>query len=164
MRIVDFEPRHAEAWRTLNEAWISRHFALEPADEAVLGDPVGKVLAPGGHIFMVEGPDGAPAGCVGLKAMDDGGFEVIKMTVAESARGTGLGRRLMQACIDRAKASGAPRLFLETNGALGPALGLYRAMGFVDIPPRDSDYSRCDVWMELVFSGELARPDGRRPT
>jgi GNAT superfamily N-acetyltransferase len=153
MRIVDFEPRHAAAWKALNEAWISRHFALEPADEAVLGDPVGKVLEPGGHIFMAEGPDGEPLGCVGLKAMADGGFEVIKMTVAEAARGTGLGRRLMQACIDRAKSDGASRLYLETNGALGPALGLYRAMGFTDLPPRESDYSRCDIWMELVITG-----------
>ncbi len=154
MRIVDFEPRHAAAWRALNEAWIRRHFTLEPADETVLGDPVGKVLAPGGQIFMAEDADGEPLGCVGLKAMDDGGFEVIKMTVAEAARGTGLGRRLMQACIDRARASGAPRLYLETNGALGPALGLYRAMGFVDLPSRESDYSRCDIWMELVFAPE----------
>lgn len=152
MRIVDFEPRHAAAWKALNEAWISRHFTLEPADEEVLGDPVGKVLAPGGHIFMAENDAGEPIGCVGLKAMDDGGFEVVKMTVAESARGTGFGRSLMQACIDRARSLGSPRLYLETNGALGPALGLYRAAGFTNIPPRDSLYSRCDLWMELVLT------------
>jgi len=152
MRIVDFEPRHATAWKALNEAWISRHFAIEPADEEVLGDPVGKVLTPGGHIFMAENDAGEPIGCVGLKAMDDGGFEVVKMTVAEAARGTGLGRRLMQACIDRARASGAPRLYLETNAGLGPALALYRAAGFTDIPPRDTAYSRCDVWMELAIT------------
>ncbi len=149
MRIVDFEPRHAPAWKALNEAWIGRHFAIEPADEVVLRDPVGKVIAPGGHIFMAEADDGAPIGCVGLKAMDDGGFEVIKMTVGEAARGAGLGRRLMQACIDRARAAGAPRLYLETNASLGPALALYRAMGFVDLPSQCTAYARCDVWMEL---------------
>ena len=149
MRIVDFEPRHAPAWRSLNEAWIGRHFTVEPADEVVLGDPVGQVVAPGGHIFMAEDADGAAIGCVGLKAMADGGFEVIKMTVAEAARGTGLGRDLMRACIDRARALGAPRLYLETNSGLGPALGLYRAMGFVDLPRQDTPYARCDVWMAL---------------
>jgi len=149
MPIVDFEPRHAQAWRTLNEAWISRHFAIEPADAEVLADPVGKVIAPGGHIFMAEDAADRPVGCVGLKAMPDGGFEVIKMTVSEAARGTGLGRDLMQACIDRARALGAPRLYLETNSALGPALGLYRAMGFVDLPRQDTPYARCDVWMAL---------------
>lgn len=151
MRIVDFEPCHASAWKTLNEAWISRHFAIEPADAEVLGDPVGKVIAPGGYIFMAETAEGEAIGCVGLKAMADGGFEVIKMTVAEAARGTGLGRDLMQACIDRAKAAGAPRLYLETNAGLAPALSLYRAMGFRDLPCQDTPYARCDVWMERTL-------------
>lgn len=149
MRIVDFEPRHAPAWKALNEAWIGKHFAIEPADEVVLGDPLGKVILPGGHIFIAEAEGGEPVGCVGLKAMDDGGFEVIKMTVSEAARGTGLGRRLMQACIDRARSKGAPRLYLETNASLGPALGLYRTMGFRDMPTQCTAYARCDVWMEL---------------
>lgn len=149
MRIVDFEPRHAPAWKTLNEAWIGKHFAIEPADAEVLGDPVGKVIAPGGRILMAETDAGEPVGCVGLKAMEGGGFEVIKMTVSEAARGTGLGRDLMRACIERAKALGAPRLYLETNSSLAPALGLYRAMGFVDLPRQDTPYARCDVWMVL---------------
>lgn len=149
MPIVDFEPRHASAWKTLNEAWIARHFEIEPADAEVLGDPVGKVIAPGGHIFMAETDTGEPIGCVGLKAMADGGFEVIKMTVSEAARGTGLGRELMRACIERGRAVGAPRLYLETNSALAPALGLYRAMGFADLPKQETPYARCDVWMAL---------------
>ena len=150
MRIIAFEPRHAQAWRSLNEAWISKHFAIEAKDRAVLDDPKGKILDRGGHIFMAE-RDGEVIGCVALIAMADGGYEVAKMTVTEAARGTGLGRLLMQACIDKARADGAPRLYLETNSSLAPALGLYRAMGFVDLdramrPP--SDYARCDVWME----------------
>jgi len=149
MRIVDFEPRHASAWKTLNEAWIGKHFAIEPADEIVLGDPQGQILAKGGHIFMAEDASGAPIGCVGLKAMDDGGFEVVKMTVGEAARGTGLGKQLMTACIDRAKTVGAARLYLETNSSLGPALALYRAAGFVDLPPGDTPYARADVFMAL---------------
>ena len=148
MEILDYQPRHAQAWKTLNEAWITKHFVLEEADRIVLEDPEGKVLAKGGHIFIGE-QDGVPVGCVGLKSMADGGFEVIKMTGSEAARGTGLGRRLMEACVARAKAVGAPRLYLETNSALGPALGLYRAAGFTDMPAQCTDYARCDVWMEL---------------
>lgn len=153
MRIVPYEPRHAAAWRGLNHAWITRHFALEPSDHEVLDHPDENVLAKGGRIFMAEDDAGQAVGCVGLKAMADGGFEVIKMTVSEAARGTGLGRLLMDACIAAAKAAGAPRLYLETNAALGPALGLYRAAGFVDIPEQATPYSRCDVWMELPLRG-----------
>lgn len=151
MRIVAFEPRHAEAWRLLNEAWISKHFAIEAKDREVLDDPAGKILAKGGHIFMAEQDDGVAIGCVALIAMADGGFEVAKMTVSEAARGTGLGRLLMQVCIDKAAEFGAHRLYLETNSSLGPALGLYRAMGFTDLDPSmrpRTDYARCDVWME----------------
>ena len=147
MRIVDFQPRHADAWRSLNEDWISRHFAVEAKDREVLDDPHGKVLARGGHIFMAE-RDGEPVGCVALLALDDGGFEVAKMTVVEAARGAGLGRALLQHCIDRASALGAPRLYLETNAKLAPALALYRAMGFVEVEGGASEYARCDVWME----------------
>lgn len=151
MRIVEFEPRHAEAWKSLNEAWITRHFAIEPSDRKVLDDPVGQVLAPGGRIYIAEDEAGVAIGCVGLMAIPadrGGGFEVVKMTVSEAARGSGLGRLLMQACIDGAAALGAPRLYLETNDALGPALGLYRAMGFRDLPAQDTPYARCNVWME----------------
>jgi ribosomal protein S18 acetylase RimI-like enzyme len=148
MQIVDFEPRHAKAWRTLNEAWIARHFVIEAKDREVLADPVGQIIAKGGHVFMAE-RNGEAIGCVGLMAMADGGFEVAKMTVSEAARGTGLGKMLMQACIDKARSAGAPRLYLETNSSLAPALGLYRSMGFRDLPPAHTPYARCDVWMEL---------------
>jgi len=148
MVIVDFEPRHAEAWRTLNEAWIRRWFTVEAKDREVLDDPQGAILARGGRIFMVE-RDGEAVGCAALIPLSDGGYELAKMTISESARGTGLGRRLMQHCVDAARAAGAPRLYLETNSALAPALALYRSAGFRDLAPSHTDYARCDVWMEL---------------
>ena len=148
MTIVDFAPEHAEAFRRLNEAWITRHFTLEPHDREQLEDPQGAVLAGGGRIFIALDEAGEAVGCVAMIAMADGGFEVAKMTVAESQRGTGLGRALMQRCIDAGRQAKAPRLYLETNSSLAPAIGLYRAMGFEDVGPQATDYARCDVWME----------------
>ena len=147
MTILPYEPRHAEAWRSLNEAWISTLFVLEPKDREVLNDPQGKVIDKGGEIFIAE-LDGEPVGCAALLPLGDGGYELAKMTVSEAARGTGLGRKLMDACIARARALQAPRLYLETNSGLAPALGLYRAMGFVDLPTRETPYARADVFME----------------
>jgi GNAT superfamily N-acetyltransferase len=150
MEIVEFEPRHAVAFRTLNEAWISKHFALEAKDREVLNDPQGTIVAKGGRIFMAE-HEGAPVGCVALLKMDDGGFEVAKMTVSETVRGSGLGRLLLQRCIDAGAEAGATRLYLETNSGLGPALGLYRAMGFQELPPAETPYARADVFMERLY-------------
>ncbi len=151
MEIVDFQPDHAEAFKALNEAWISRYFAIEPKDREVLGDPAGKVLAPGGHIFMAI-EDGAPIGCVALMAMPDGGFEVAKMAVIEAHKGRGIGRELMAACVEKARRLGAGRLYLETNSGLAPALGLYRSFGFSDVETTEpSPYARADVKMELLL-------------
>lgn len=150
MDIVDYEPGHAEAFHRLNVAWISRLFALEPKDLEVLTDPQGKILDKGGRIFMAV-KDGAPVGCVALLKMADGGYEVAKMTVSEDLRGSGLGRRLLQRCIDAGAELGASRLYLETNASLGPALALYRAMGFRDLPPRETPYARADVFMERLY-------------
>ena len=147
IEIVEFRPEHAGAFKALNEAWIGKHFTIEPKDREVLDDPQGKIIAGGGRIFMaVQG--GQAVGCVALIAMPDGGYEVAKMTVLESLRGSGLGKVLMQACIDEGVRLGAPRLYLETNSSLAPAIGLYRAMGFKDMARTETEYARCDVWME----------------
>lgn len=150
MEIVEFEPRHAEAFRVLNEAWISKYFVIEPKDREVLNDPQGRIVDRGGHVFMAL-QDGEAVGCAALLKMDDGGYEVAKMTVSETLRGSGLGRMLMQRCIDAGAELGATRLYLETNSSLGPALGLYRAMGFRDLAPVETPYARADVFMERPY-------------
>jgi N-acetylglutamate synthase-like GNAT family acetyltransferase len=150
MEIVEFEPGHAAAFKALNEAWISKYFALEPKDREVLEDPQGKILAKGGRIFMVI-HEGEAVGCAALLKMPDGGYEVAKMTVSETLRGTGMGRLLMERCIEAGAEDGVSRLYLETNSGLAPALALYRATGFKDLAPTETDYVRADVFMERRY-------------
>ena len=57
----------------------------------------------------------------------------------------------MQRCIDVGAELGATRLYLETNSSLGPAQGLYRAMGFRDLAPVATAYVRADVFMERPY-------------
>jgi putative acetyltransferase len=151
MPVIDFEPRFADAFRTLNEAWITRFFAMEPKDAQIIGDPQGQIIAKGGHVFLAL-EDGEPVGCVALIPMADGGFELAKMAVSEASQGRGHAKALMTACVERARALGAPRLYLESNEILTPARALYRAFGFTDLGPERrlaSPYSRANVWMEL---------------
>ncbi|MGH7025431.1 MAG: GNAT family N-acetyltransferase [Caulobacteraceae bacterium] len=151
VEIVEFEPRFAVAFKALNLAWIRRDYELEAKDHEILGDPQGQVVAKGGQVLIALA-NGEPAGCCALLAMADGGFEIAKMAVGEAFRGRGLAKALMAACIARARAAGAPRLYLESNLKQVAALGLYRAFGFEDLPPERrpvSPYARADVWMEL---------------
>ena len=154
MQVIDFHPDLAPAFKDLNLAWITRYFAVEPKDMVALGDPQGQIIDKGGQVIFVVDEAGQPAGCVALLPLADGGFEVGKMAASDAHKGKGVGHLLIQACIDRAKAAGAPRLYLETNDSLAPALAVYRRAGFVEITDSArtvSPYARANVWMELVF-------------
>jgi len=148
IQIIPYRPDHAAAWVSLNEYWIlAGGYALEAKDRLVLDDPEGSILSKGGVIFITE-RDGEAVGCCSLMVMADGGFEVGKMAVAANAQGLGLGRRLLDACEAYARATGAPRLYLETNSAQTHAIALYRRFGFIDLPAQPTPYARCNVWME----------------
>src|SRR5471032_1664439 len=88
-----FRPGDEEAFLRLNEAWIEKYFRLEEKDRETLGDPDRHFLGRGGYIVMAERA-GRPVGCCALIALEDGRFEVAKMTVAENERGRGVGRLL----------------------------------------------------------------------
>ncbi|MFE7352135.1 GNAT family N-acetyltransferase [Streptomyces sp. NPDC057543] len=144
----------ADSFRALNEEWISRLFILEEADRAVLGDPFGRIVDPGGDVLLAHEPgSGTVVGCVALLAHPDAVFELAKMAVAPAAQGHGIGGRLVAAAIDRARELGGTRLFLGTNSRLAPAIHLYEDAGFIRITrnclPVSDYYARADILMEL---------------
>ncbi|MBN2907119.1 MAG: GNAT family N-acetyltransferase [Rhodobacteraceae bacterium] len=86
-------------------------------------------LAGKGTQFMVARQDGVPVGCVAL--VDQGGYgEVKRLFVHRDARGTGIGRALMDELEQAARDIGLGCLCLETGAALSEAVSLYRAMGY----------------------------------
>ncbi len=142
------------AFRTLNEEWITRYFALEPKDRETLSDPDGTILDRGGHILMASLAERI-VGCVALIPTGDGVFELSKMAVAPSERGAGIGRRLLEEAVAQARAMGATSLFLGSNRKLANAVHLYESVGFRHVPPerlRPLPYTRADVFMELPLT------------
>jgi N-acetylglutamate synthase-like GNAT family acetyltransferase len=138
-------------FRTLNEEWIRRYFALEPRDLEILGNPKEHILDKGGRVFMMYAGDEA-VGCAALLPNGDGVYELSKMSVAPRLRGSGLGRKLLQHTINQARLLGAKSLFLGSNTRLGDAVHLYEAMGFRHIAPEripKLEYVRANVFMEL---------------
>ncbi|NHC44566.1 GNAT family N-acetyltransferase [Motilibacter aurantiacus] len=150
----------AAAFRSLNEEWISRYFTIEPEDRRQLDDPFGVIVEPGGEVLVAE-LDGEVVGCVALRPAGDGVYELSKMAVAPARRGRGIGRHVIAAAVERARALGATSLFLGSSTKLAPAVHLYESFGFVHVPAQTlhMPYARADVFMRL----ELEPPAGGAP-
>jgi len=154
VRVVEYEQRHRGAFADLNVEWITTHFLLEDVDRKVLDDPEGAILRPGGCILMAEDGDRI-VGCCALIRIAPDAFELAKMAVTPAARGKGIGMLLGRAAVDRALKLGARRVELLSNTLLQPALGLYRKLGFVEVPIGPTEYRRANIKMVLQLEAGL---------
>ncbi|WIV55564.1 bifunctional helix-turn-helix transcriptional regulator/GNAT family N-acetyltransferase [Amycolatopsis nalaikhensis] len=109
-------------------------------------------MTPPAGVLLVARLHGEPVGCGALKFHGDAPAELKRMWVARSARGLGLGRRLLSELEAHAAAEGVRTLRLETNRALAEAIGLYRAAGYREVAPfNDEHYA--DHWFEKHLGG-----------
>jgi putative acetyltransferase len=81
--------------------------------------------------------DGVLVGVAALRRLDDSHAELKSMHTAESARGQGVGRAILDHVLTVASERGYGRLSLETGtmDAFVPARTLYASSGFVPCPP-----------------------------
>lgn len=80
-----------------------------------------------------------PVGCVALKFHGESPSELKRMWVSQSARGFGLGRRLIEEAEKHARQIGVRVIRLETNRTLLEAIGLYRRSGYVEVEAFNSE-------------------------
>lgn len=83
--------------------------------------------------FWTAWQDDALVGFVGMKELNDTHGEVKSMRAAPAARGTGVGRAMLDHIVTEARKRGYARLSLETGTATlhEPAIALYRKAGFI---------------------------------
>lgn len=75
-------------------------------------------------------------------------LEILDVGVALHARRAGIGRALVTEALRRASLEGALRVFLEVRPTNGPALGLYRSLGFEQFDQRRRYYADGeDAWV-----------------
>jgi len=93
-------------------------------------------IAGGGGIYPT---DGLPADTC----------ELVKMYLLPQARGTGLGRTLIEKCIATAREKGYKKIYLETMPELKQALSIYAKFGFEYLkgPMGNSGHTGCSLWM-----------------
>lgn len=107
----------------------------EPKAAYFVAEAEGKILG-GGGIFPTEG---LPAGTC----------ELVKMYLLPEARGIGLGRTLIEKCLETAREKGFQQVYLETLGELHLALKIYAKFGFeyLKAPMGNSRHFGCGLWM-----------------
>src|SRR3954470_5250740 len=104
-------------------------------------------LRPPAGLFLIASLAAKPVGCGALKFHGTDPTELKRMWVAESARGLGIGSRLLYELERQAAAAGAREIRLETNKNLTEAINLYRSAGYREVPPfNDEPYAH--HWFE----------------
>jgi DNA-binding MarR family transcriptional regulator/GNAT superfamily N-acetyltransferase len=133
--VQSMDPTEPAAKQCLNAyfAEIDRRFETG-FDAALSSAPRVDSMRPPAGLFLVATLRGEPVGCGGLQFHgDDTPPDIKRMWVAESARGLGIGRRLLAELEGRARAHGSRLVRLETNRSLGEAINLYRSSGYHEV-------------------------------
>ena len=102
--------------------------------------------------FIVEQQNGEVVGGGGIyptKGLDNNTCEFVKMYLAKQARGLGLGKMIIEKCLQTAKENGYKKVYLESMPELKNALIVYEKLGFkyLDKPLGNSGHCGCDLWM-----------------
>lgn len=99
-------------------------------------------LSRGGVFEVFENDEGRIVGTVGLYPLSDETIELRKMYFAPEMRGRGLGQKLLQEMIEKARNLGYLRVYLETASVLKQAVHIYEKAGFTCVVEKHTP--RCD--------------------
>ena len=90
------------------------------------------------HVVIVTEFDGVTAGYLAYnRTLDE--VELLNLGVDQSFRRSGIGRQLLDYCINENRDL-AVRIFLEVRAGNLPAINLYRGRGFVQVGARKGYY------------------------
>ena len=103
-------------------------------------------------VYFVIEKEGKIIGGAGISQLDnyDGNIcEFQKMYFLPETRGLGLGTKLINACLKKAKEFGYEQCYLETMPYMTAAQALYKKNGFIslDKPVGNTGHYSCNVWM-----------------
>ena len=101
--------------------------------------------------FVVEN-DGKIIGGAGIAPLENGPKEICelqKMYFLSEARGLGLGAKLMEVCLQKAREFEFENCYLETMPYMAKAQNLYKKSGFefLEKPLGNTGHNACPVWM-----------------
>jgi GNAT superfamily N-acetyltransferase len=148
LEITVVDPDEPAARRCLREYFAELDRRFETGFDPVSSLPAepDEMRLPAG-LFLIAMLRGEAVGCGALKFHGDGPTELKRMWVAASARGLGVGRRLLEQLESQALEQGSSTIRLETNRTLTEAIALYRSAGYREVAAfNDERYA--DHWFE----------------
>lgn len=102
---------------------------------------------PHGRLYLVRA-DGAPAGCIAMKRLDESRCEMKRLYIRPAFRGKGLARRLVELLLSDARKEGYQAMLLDTFPFLEGAIHLYRTLGFYEIPSYNNSPLDTTIYMK----------------
>lgn len=108
---------------------------------------------PHGRLYLAY-CDGEPAGCIGLRKLDDENCEMKRLYVRPRFRGLQIGTSLVQKIMEDAREIGYSHILLDTLPFLETAIHMYQAFGFYKIERYNNNPLQTSVYMkfDLAFS------------
>jgi DNA-binding MarR family transcriptional regulator/GNAT superfamily N-acetyltransferase len=152
VEILPVDPAHPDA-RSCIRAYFAEldRRAGTPFDPARGTSAEPHELRPPAGLFLVAYLRSEPVGCGAVKHHGAAPSDIKRLWVAESARGLGLGRRLLGELEAEAARHGARAVRLDTHRALTEAIALYRSSGYVEVP-RFNDEPFAHHWFEKMLA------------
>jgi ribosomal protein S18 acetylase RimI-like enzyme len=150
VKIIPYSDSLKEHIKTLNVEWLEKYFRVEPVDVIQLSNPKEEIVDKGGLIFYASYNNNI-VGTASLLKISDSSYELGKMAVTESAQGLGIGKLLMDHCLNVAKQMKLQTVVLYSNRSLGPAIHIYKKYGFNEVPLEPGHYERADIKMEKAI-------------
>jgi putative acetyltransferase len=147
VQIKAYEHKYHKQFKDISLDWLHSHDLYEKADDALLDHPQ-KYIDNGSFIFLAHYDDEI-VGTVSLSPLEKNTFEIMKLGVIDGYKGLGIGRKLMQICIDICLEKEVRFITLDTSSKLQNAIKLYEKLGFVHVEVTASYYESADVKMEL---------------
>lgn len=154
MQIRPIEPRDNEALAKVIRTALAEFGANKPG--TVYFDPTTDALyelfrTPGSFYYVATIDEVIVGGCgiFPTENLPQGTCELVKLYLAKEARGTGLGKQLMEISLSWAKENGYTQVYLESMPELAKAVSIYEKVGFkaLDHPLGNSGHDGCDIWM-----------------
>lgn len=103
---------------------------------------------PYGRLYLAY-CDGAAAGCIGLRRIDQQNCEMKRLYVRPQFRGNHIGEHLIRKIIEDAGIIGYSHILLDTLPFLESAVRMYRAYGFYEIERYNDSPMDTSIYMEL---------------